>query len=320
VKGYILRRLALIVPTMFLVTLLSFVLLQLSPGDPVEIYAGFENHDPEYIARVRAELGFDQPLPVQYVAWLGHVVRGDLGTSFVKRRPVADVIAEALPRTAELGILALLIHATVGMAVGMISALKRDSVIDLLSTSAALVLISIPGFVIAFMLIIVFTITVRIFPPGGYVPLSEDPLAHVRALILPALAIGSGSLAGIMRQTRSSLLEVLDEDYIRTSRAKGLRERLVVFRHALRNALIPVATIVGLQIGAVIEGAFIIETIFAWPGVGRLTVDAINQKDYAVVQGTVLIAALSFLLSTLLTDLVYAWLDPRISYSDRSGG
>jgi peptide/nickel transport system permease protein len=296
------------------------VLLQLSPGDPVEIYVGIENHDPEYIARVRAELGYDQPMPVQYIAWLGHVVQGDLGTSFTKRRPVIEVIAEALPRTAELGMLALLIHATLGMAIGLVSALKRDSLLDLFSTSAALMLISIPGFVIAFVLILLFCITVRLLPPGGYVPFSEDPIAHLKTLVLPSLAIGAGSLAGIMRQTRSSLLEVLDEDYIRTSRAKGLRERLVVFRHALRNALIPVATIVGLQVGAVIEGAFIIETIFAWPGVGRLTVDAINQKDYAVVQGTVLLAAVSFLLSTLLTDLAYAWLDPRISYTERSGG
>jgi peptide/nickel transport system permease protein len=319
VKQYLLRRLALMVPGMFLVTVVSFLLLRLSPSDPAAVYAGLDA-DAAYIARLRVELGLTQPLPVQYFAWLGHTLRGDLGVSFSKGTPVVQLIADALPRTLELGLVALALHAALGIAIGILSALKRDSPLDLAATTIALALISLPSFVLAFGLVLLLSITYRIFPPGGYVSFADDPLGNLRMLVLPALAIGSGTLASIMRYTRSSLLEVLSDDYVRTARAKGLREQAVVLRHALRNALIPVATILGLQIGAMVEGAFIVETIFGWPGIGRLTVDSINARDYSVVQGTVMVAALAFMLSTLATDFVYARLDPRISYAagDRS--
>jgi peptide/nickel transport system permease protein len=304
------------VPVVFLVSVIAFVILRISPGDPVTIYAGFDV-DPEYIARVRASLGLDEPLPVQYLAWLGHVVQGDLGVSFASGRPVGSLIADALPRSFELGLVALIVHVGLGIIIGVISALKRDSALDFMTTGLATLLISIPSFVVALALIVVFSVTLNALPPGGYVPLSDDPLGHLRSLIMPALALGSGSLALTMRHTRSALLEVLDEDYIRTARAKGLVERLVIVRHALRNALIPVVTIVGLQIGGILEGAFIVETIFGWPGVGRLAVEGINARDYAVVMGVVLVAAISYLVTTLITDMVYARLDPRISYTSR---
>jgi peptide/nickel transport system permease protein len=305
------------IPVLFLVTFISFALLRLSPGDPALMYAGIDA-DLEVVERVRHDLGLDQPLPVQYVSWLAHVVHGDLGVSFAKRQSVGDLILQSVPRTLELGLVALALHATIALVVGVLSALRRDTVVDLAATSFALALVSLPSFVVAFGLLVVFSLTFRILPPGGFVSFSEDPIGHLRTLALPALAVGSGTLATLLRQTRSSLLEVLDDDYIRTARAKGLRPRVVITRHALRNALIPVITIIGLQIGGVIEGAFIVETIFAWPGVGRLTVDGINMRDYAVVQGTVLVGAVSYMLSTLVADLVYAWLDPRISYGEEA--
>ena len=318
-RQYLLRRVALMLPVLFLVSVIAFTLLRLSPGDPARIYAG-EELDQEYVERVRVDLGLDKPIPVQYVIWLGHVARGDLGFSILKHRPVGQLLADAVPRTLELGLVALLIHASIGMVIGILAALKRDSVLDLLSTTAALALISVPSFVVAFILILVFALALRALPAGGFVPFSEDPIAHLRSLVLPALAVGAGSLASIMRHTRSSLLETMGDDYIRTARAKGLRGGVVVRRHALRNALIPVATLIGLQVGALIEGAFIVETIFAWPGIGRLTIDSINARDYSVVQAAVLLAAVSFMLATLITDAAYSWLDPRISYGDRSHG
>ena len=305
------------IPVLLLVSIVSFTLLRLSPGDPARIYAGEElSTDEAYLQQIRVELGLDQPIPVQYVAWLGHVVRGDFGYSILKHRSVGQLISEALPRTLELGVLALVIHATLGLLVGILSALRRDSLLDLLSTSLALALISVPSFVIAFLLILTFALGLRVLPPGGFVSFADDPVGHLRSLVLPSLAIGAGSLASIMRHTRSSLLETMSDDYIRTARAKGLREQVVVYRHALRNALIPVATLVGLQVGGLIEGAFIVESIFAWPGIGRLTIDSINARDYAVVQAAVLLAAVSFMFATLITDAVYAGLDPRISYGD----
>jgi peptide/nickel transport system permease protein len=300
------------------VTVLSFILLRLTPSDPATVYAGLDA-DAAYIARLRSELGLNESMPVQYLAWLGQVLRGNLGSSISSGKPVLVLIGEALPRTIELGMVALVIHAALGIVVGLVSALQRDSVLDFAATTLALALISIPSFVVGFGLILLFAITWRIFPPGSYVPW-DDPIGHVKTLVLPSLAIGAGTLAATMRHTRSSLLDVLADDYIRTARAKGLRQRIVVIRHALRNALIPVVTVVGLQVGATVEGAFIVETIFGWPGIGRLTIESIGARDYPIVQGAVMIAALSFMVSTLLTDLVYAALDPRISYAAGSDG
>ncbi len=315
---YILRRLLLMVPVALLVTVIVFVLIRLTPGDPVLVYAG-EERDPETLAQIRRSLGLDQPLPVQYAAWLGRALQGDFGRSIRTRQPVLEAIVERLPATIELGLAALFISVSVALVVGTISALKRNSLVDLLITGAAIGGVSLPNFFLGITLILAVAVVLRLLPPGGYVAFVQDPAANLRYLILPAVTLASASLAVNLRQVRSSLVDVLAQDYIRVARAKGLPERLVIVRHALKNALIPVVTLVGLQAGAIIEGAIITETIFFWPGVGRLAVDSIAGRDYPVVQAIVLFSALSFMLSTLLVDILYAWLDPRISYGGGRG-
>lgn len=312
---YILRRLFLMIPVALLVTVAVFLLARLSPADPVLIFAG-EERDPAALAEIRAELGLDRPLPIQYLAWLSRAVQGDLGRSFQTKEKVLDAIVARLPATFELGAAALLISITLALVVGILSAVKRNSFIDLLSSSVTLMGVSFPSFFLGIILILLFAYVIpgRIFPPGGYTPFAEDPAENLRRLVLPAVTLAAGSLAVNVRQVRSSLLDVFGHDYMRTARAKGLRERTVVLRHALKNALIPVVTLVGIQVGAIIEGAFITETIFFWPGIGRLAVQAIPSQDYPVVQGVVLVSAFSFMISTLVVDLLYAWLDPRISY------
>jgi ABC-type dipeptide/oligopeptide/nickel transport system permease component len=312
---YILRRLVLMIPVAFLVTIGVFALARLSPVDPVLVFAG-EDRDPVQLEAIRHQLGLDQPLPVQYVAWLTHAAQGDLGRSFQNHQKVLEAITERLPATIELGAAALAISVTFALLIGIISAVKRNSVIDLLSTSVTLMGVSFPSFFLGVVLILLFSYVIpgRIFPPGGYVPLTTDVGENLRRLVLPAVTLATGSLALNLRQVRSSMLEVFGLDYMRTARAKGLREGTIITRHALKNALIPVVTLVGIQIGAIIEGAVITETIFSWPGVGRLAVQAIPSHDYPVVQGVVLVSALSFMLSTLLVDVLYARIDPRISF------
>jgi peptide/nickel transport system permease protein len=314
VTSYIANRVLLMVPVAFLVTVIVFLLVRLSPGDPVLVYAG-EERDPESLAQIRRSLGLDEPLPVQYVAWLGRAVQGDLGRSIRTRQPVGEAILERLPATFQLGGAAILLSVSVALVVGTLSAVKRNSPLDLLATGFTLAGVSLPNFFLGLILILVFALAFRIFPPGGYARFGEDPAGNLTRLVLPAITLAAASMAVNVRQMRSSLLDVLSQDYIRTARAKGLRERVVVMRHAMKNALIPVVTLVGLQVGAVIEGAIITETIFFWPGVGRLAVDSIAGRDYPVVQAIVLISALSFMVTTLLVDLLYAWLDPRISYT-----
>jgi len=303
------------IPVALLVTIIIFVLIRMAPGDPVLTYAG-EEKDPATIQVIRQQLGLDQPLPVQYVAWLSHAVRGDLGRSFQTKQPVLQAITERLPVTLELGLAAVTISVSIALIVGTISALNRNGVVDLVSTSVTLAGVSFPNFYLGLLLILTFAYVVpgHIFPPGGFVPFSQDPGENLRRLVLPAITLATASLAVNLRQVRSSLLDVFGQEYIRTARAKGLRERWVIIRHSLKNALIPVVTIVGIQIGAIIEGAIITETIFFLPGIGRLAVQAIPSQDYPVVQGVVLISALSFMLTTLVVDVLYAFLDPRISF------
>lgn len=311
---YVLRRLLLMVPVAFLVTIIVFTLLRLSPGDPVLVYAG-EERDPESLQELRVLYGLDRPLPVQYVVWLTHAVQGDFGRSLRTRQPVRDAIIERLPATLELGLTAVFLSVSVALVVGTVSALKRNSVVDLLATGFTLGGVSLPNFFLGLILILVVALALRLLPPGGYVPLAEDPVGNLRRLILPAITLATASMAVNVRQVRSSLLDVFGQEYIRTARAKGLGERVIIARHAMKNALIPVVTLIGLQVGAVIEGAIITETIFFWPGVGKLAVDSITGLDYPVVQAIVLVSALSFMLSTLAVDILYAWLDPRISYA-----
>lgn len=312
--AYIVRRLLLMLPVAFLVTVGVFMLIHLSPGDPALIIAG-EDRTPQAIAEIHHELGLDKPLYVQYGIWLGHIVHGDWGRSVTTHQPVATAILERLPATLELGITALIWSLLVAIPLGTIAAVRRGSVVDQVATGLTVAGVSIPNFFIGIVLIFVMSVTLRLFPFGGYVPLTQDPLQSLRHVALPAIALGTAGAAINMRFTRSSMIEVLNLDYVRTAWAKGASWRRVVFVHALKNALIPVVTIVGIQIGGIIEGAVVTETVFTWPGVGRLAVESIFNRDYTVVQGIVLLAAFSYMFANLLVDVVYAWLDPRISYA-----
>src|SRR5579872_1102037 len=302
------------VPVALLVTIIAFGLLRLAPGDPVLIYAG-EEQDPQLIAQTRKSLGLDQPLPVQYVAWLTHALQGDFGRSFRTHEEITQTIFDRLPATLELTGSALLFSIVVGLTVGTLSAVKHNSLLDLLASGFTIAGVSLPSFFVGLLMILFFALVLRLLPPGGYTPAITDPGENLKRLILPGLTLSAATLAVNMRQMRSSLLDVFGQDFIRTAEAKGLARTTVIVRHALKNGLIPVVTVIGLQIGALIEGAIITEQIFFWPGVGKLVVDSINGRDYPVVQAVVLLSALSYMLSTLLVDIVYGWLDPRISYS-----
>jgi peptide/nickel transport system permease protein len=310
---YILRRLVQMVPVMLLVSLVVFSLLHLTPGDPATTMLGQEA-TPEAVAALRQRLGLDQPLPVQYVRWLGSVLRGDLGRSIRTNQPVTEAILERLPVTVQLSAMSILIALMIAIPVGIISALRRNTALDSSATTLALLGVALPNFFLAILLIYLFSIQLRWLPPIGYVPLWEDPGENLRRMIMPALTLGTALAAIIMRLTRSSLLEVLEQDYVRTARAKGLTESRMVRVHALKNSLIPVVTIVGLQIGGLLGGTVITETIFALPGIGRLIVDSIFRRDFPLVQGAVLFVAVAFLVTNLLVDLLYAFLDPRIRY------
>ena len=311
---YVLRRLLLMLPVAFLVTVGVFLLIHLSRGDPALVLLG-EDRSPQAIVAIHHELGLDQPLYVQYGIWLGRLARGDLGRSVITHQTVSDAILERLPATLELGVVALLWSLLVAIPLGTIAAVRRGSVADHLATGFTVGGVSVPNFFIGIVLIFVLSVSLHLFPFGGYVPLTRDPYESLRHVLLPAIALGTAGAAINMRFTRSSMIEVLNHDFIRTARAKGASWRRVVFAHALKNALIPVVTVVGLQIGGIIEGAIVTETVFTWPGVGRLAVESIFDRDYTVVQGIVLLAAFSYMFANLLVDLVYAWLDPRISFA-----
>ena len=310
---YLLRRLGAMVPVVAVVSVVVFSLIHLTPGDPVSIMLR-EESDPATLATLRRELGLDRPLPVQYLTWLGRAARGELGRSIRTNQPVIEAIRERLPVTLSLTVAASLLALAVALPAGIVSAARRNSAADVAGTLIALTGISLPNFWLAILLIFLFSVTLGWLPPIGYVSPARDLGGWLRSLCLPAITLGAAMAAIVMRMTRSSLLEVLQLDYVRTARAKGLGERPVLLRHALKNALVPVVTVVGLQAGALLGGAIITETIFALPGVGRLLVDAIFQRDFPIVQGVVLFLALNFLLVNLLVDLAYAWLDPRIRY------
>ena len=312
--AYVLRRLLLMVPVAFLVTVGVFMLIHLSPGDPALILLG-EDRSPDAIAAIHQQLGLDKPLYVQYLIWVAHIVHGDWGRSITTHEPVLGAILDRLPATLELGLAALIWSLVVAIPLGTIAALRRGSVVDRLATGVSVAGVSVPNFFIGVVLIYVLAVSARMFPFGGYVPITQDPIESLRHVVLPAIALGTAGTAINMRFTRSSMIEVLNHDYIRTARAKGASWRRVVFVHALKNALIPVVTIIGLQIGGIIEGAVVTETVFTWPGVGRLAVESIFNRDYTVVQGVVLLAAFSYMVANLAVDLVYGWLDPRISYA-----
>jgi peptide/nickel transport system permease protein len=308
---YIIKRLIAMLPVLALVSLIVFTIIHLTPGDPALIMLG-EEATPQALAALRHELGLDQPLPVQYLVWLSHVLRGDLGRSIRTNQPVIEAITQRLPVTLELTALAMIISIMAAIPAGIISATRRNSASDLISTTLALLGISMPSFFLAILLIFVFSLKVRWLPPMGYTPLQKGVWENLRGMVLPAITLGTAAMAIVARLTRSTLLEALRQDYIRTARAKGLREQAVIYGHALRNAMIPITTILGLQIGFLLGGAVITETIFALPGVGRLVVASIFERDFPLVQGVVLFLALMHLVINLIVDLLYAYLDPRI--------
>jgi peptide/nickel transport system permease protein len=305
------RRLLATIPLLFLVSLVVFSFVHVLPGDPAVLFLG-EEATPETLAQFRTRLGFDRPLTAQYAEWLGRALRGNLGRSLRTNQPVAEAILQRLPVTLELLAAALLISLAIAIPMGIVSAVRRNSGVDLVSTLFALVGFSMPNFWLGLILIYVFALLLRWLPPSGFVPLVADLADNLRSLILPAITLGTALAALVTRQLRSGMLEVLRQDYVRTAQAKGLSQRLVVGKHALKNALIAVVTVVGLQIGGLLGNTIITETLFALPGVGRLMIDAIFSRDFFIVQGVILFLAVGYVLSNLVVDVVYSYLDPRI--------
>lgn len=313
-REYALRRILTMVPVLFIISIISFSLLFLLPGDPALTMLGEDVGDEEVYESLRHELGLDRPVYIQYLSWLSRTVQGDFGTSIRTHEPVMDILVQRLPITMYYGFAGLLLGTVIGISVAIISALRPGSKIDAFGTLLAMGGVAIPSFWLALLLMYVFSLLLGWLPPSGYVSPFEDPAASGKLLIMPAIVLGTGSSAVIMRQGRSALIEVLSQDYITTARARGLSENMVVWGHALKNAMIPVLTILGLQLGNLVNGAVITETVFGIPGIGRTTVDAIFFRDFPVLQGAVLMLTLAVLIANLLTDLAYGYVDPRIRY------
>jgi peptide/nickel transport system permease protein len=311
VAEVVLRRLLATVPVLLLVTAGVFALLHLTPGDPVDAMMA-ESADASTKESLRRELGLDRPLAVQYAAWMGRLLRGDLGRSIRNGEPVLENVSRRIRPSLQLALLAMAIALTIAFPVAIASAVRHNTGVDRLGTTFALFGICMPNFLLALLLIFVFGVTLRWLPISGYLDPFEDGWSGLRSLILPAVTLGLALAAVITRTLRSSLLEALAEDYVRTARAKGLSEWVVIRGHVLKNALIPVVTVLGLQLGTLIGGAVITEYVFALPGVGRLVVDAVFARDYPLVQGVILLIALGFIVSNLLVDLLYGYIDPRI--------
>ncbi len=315
--GFILRKVGAALIVLFLASVVVFVGIRAIPGDAA-LALGGEERDPAVLAQLRHKYGLDQPVPVQYGRWVWLAVQGDLGEDS-RGLPVSQTIINALPRTLELAGLALMFGVVIGVITGVVAAVRRGKTSDYVSNGVALVGLSVPHFWLGLLLIILFAVDLNWLPSGGYVPFTEDPIDNLKHMLLPALVLGAGLAAVVMRQMRSAMLDSLSADYIRTARAKGLDEWSVVGRHALRNSLLTVTTVIGLQLGALISGAVITETIFQIAGFGRLTIDAVNQRDYALIQGVVLVAAAGYVVVNLTVDVLYSFLNPRIRVSGRPG-
>ncbi len=312
-RTYIGRRLLLLLPILLLISAIVFFVFRIIPGDAVAIAMG-EGADIESADAMRHRLGLDQPVYLQYAVWLGNALRGQLGFSLINHQSVSSLILEKLPATLELTALSVLLALVVALPVGILSALRRGTWIDHLTRVCTLAGFCVPRYWLAVLLILFLAVHARWFPAGGYVSLKENPAQSVRYAVLPVLSIGLSLAAVQMRFLRSSMLDVLGQDYIRTAHAKGLQPRVVVLEHALKNTLIPFITVVALDLGNLIGGQVVVEQIFAWPGIGWLMIQAITQRDYAVVQGAVLVIGMGFVLVNLIVDIAYAYLDPRIRY------
>lgn len=309
--AFLIRRIALIFPTLFFVSVLIFGLQQLLPGDPAVTMAG-EDQDPAVIAYLRQKYHLDEPLPVRYALWVEGIARGDFGESIRIKRPVKDLIVEKLPVTAELAGLAMLVAIAIGVPAGILAAVKHDTAVDYGATMVALWGISMPNFWLGILLILLFSVTLGWLPASGFVPPDESLKQNLLTLIMPAFVLGNAISAVMMRHTRSAMLQVLSADYVRTARAKGLSQTSVVLRHALRNALIPVVTLGALEFGGLLSGAVLTEQVFTIPGFGKLIVDAVFNRDYAVVQGVVLCTAFAYIMLNLVADIAYVLINPRL--------
>jgi len=333
VKWYIAKRILMLIPVLLGASILAFALIHLAPGDPARTISG-EHASEQTIARIRAKYGLDKPLHVQYMVWLGRVLRGDFGKSIVSNEDVTVEIMDRFPNTVELSVAAMALAILVGTMAGIVSASRQYSALDYTTMGVALFGVSMPVFWLGIMLMMIFGVFLRWLPISGRINtlVSIDRItgfyildslitlnipaliSSIRYLILPAVALATIPMATIARVTRSSMLEVLRQDYIRTERAKGLSERVVVYKHAVRNAMIPVITVIGLNFGILLAGALLTETVFAWPGIGRYVVNAVRMRDYPAVQGCVLFFAFIFVVVNLLADILYVYIDPRIKY------
>jgi len=314
VKRYIVQRLLFLIPLLLAISLLTFLMVHLAPGDPISTQFGMNPRGMEQatIERMREQLGLNDPLPMQYLRYLSSLLRGDMGNSLTTKTPVSDEILVRLPATIQLALASMVVVLLVAIPLGIVSVVKRGSLVDNLCMGGALLGVSMPSFWFGIMMMLLFSLKLGWLPSTGRG--DGTAVGALKALIMPALTLGTGLMGLVTRLTRSSMLEVLNQDYMRTAHAKGLAPWLVLVRHGLRNALIPVVTILGIQFASLLGGAVIVETIFAWPGIGRLAVNAIWRRDYPVIMGTVLIFSVVFVLANLLVDILYTYLDPRIRY------
>jgi peptide/nickel transport system permease protein len=312
--GYVVRRTLQAVLVLFGVSVIVFALVHLVPGDPIRLALG-TRFDPETYEALRERAGLDQPILVQYFDWVGRALVGDLGVSFRSGQPVTVLIAERLGATLSLALGAIVVALLISVPLGLVSAVRRRSAADYVATVTSQAGISIPEFWMGIMLILLFGLYLDVLPPGGYVPLTDDPVAWLEYLVLPAITVGVVSGSILTRFVRSSVLEALGQDYTRTARAKGLPERTVLRRHVVRNAMVPVVTVTGVQLAYLLSGVVVVEVVFSWNGLGLLALQSVESRDYPVLQGAVLLFAFFFLLINLVVDLLYAYLDPRISYS-----
>ncbi|HEV3396632.1 MAG TPA: ABC transporter permease [Xanthobacteraceae bacterium] len=311
--GYILRRIAATVPVMLIVAVLVFLMLRLTPGDPAAVIAG-DNANAEQIAAIRTHLGLDQPIVVQFFIWFGHILRGDFGESFFFKKSVAELIASRLEPTLALSLSTILIAVVVAVPLGVLAAYKQGTLVDKIVMGFSVLGFSVPVFVIGYSLIYLFAIELNWFPVQGYQRIADGFGGFVERLILPSLTLSVIYIALIARMTRTSVLDVMGEDYIRTARAKGQVERKVLFNHALRNAAVPIVTVIGLGVALLIGGVVVTESVFTIPGIGRLTVDAVLARDYPTIQAVILLFSLVYVLINLIVDLAYRVFDPRIRY------
>ena len=310
---YVIRRVVATIPVALIVGIVAFFLVHLTPGDPAQFFLD-PDAPPEEVERVRERLGLDQPIHVQFISWFGGVLQGDLGTSLHHRRPVFEMFARAFPASAYLTVTALFLAIVIAIPLGILSAIKQNTWIDRFATTFVLIGMAMPNFWFGILLILLFSVTLGWLPVQGFVRPTEDFVASLRHLILPSIALGYSGAALIARMTRSSMLEVLRQDYVRTARSKGIRENTINYKHALANAFNPILTVLGLTVVALISGNLVVELVFNYPGVGRLVIDSVFRRDYPVIQGSLLLIAAITIIVNLMVDLLYAVTDPRIRY------